>query len=110
MLDQKDIARKDKDLIDLHKRCLTDYLVKRSVKLRKRNKFFILYDMFIDHNNIPEYFFTPIKLFIYALVTDRLDDIRNYYKPSNPKSKTKKNKKNGNTRTKSKVKSRTNKG
>lgn len=106
MLDQKDIIRKDKDLVDLHKRCLTDYLVKRSIKLKKRNKFFIIYDHYINHSNISEYFFSPIKLFIYALVTDRLEEIRNYY-PSNPKHKLKK-KKNG-TIKKCKAKARTNK-
>ena len=109
MLDQKDVIRKDKDLVDLHKRCLTDYLVKRSMKLKKRNKFFILYDHYISHHNIAEYFFSPLKLFVFALVTDRLDEIRNYYIQSKPKSKTKKKKVNGNTRTSSKAKPRTNK-
>lgn len=77
-LPEKEKIKSDKELVELHKRCITNYLVQRSMKLRKRKKFFIIYDFYIDENNIKEYFFRPIKLFVYALVTNRLSEIQNY--------------------------------
>lgn len=77
-LPEKEKIKSDKELVELHKRCITNYLVQRSMKLRKRKKFFIIYDFYIDENNIKEYFFIPIKLFVYALVTNRLSEIQNY--------------------------------
>lgn len=77
-LTEKEHLRQNKDLLELHKRCITDYLVQRSMKVAKRKKFFILYDHYIDEVNIREYFFRPIKLFIYALVTNRLEEIQDY--------------------------------
>ena len=71
-LPEKEKIKSDKELVELHKICITNYLVQRSMKLRKRKKFFIIYDFYIDENNIKEYFFRPIKLFVYALVTNRL--------------------------------------
>lgn len=91
---EKEKIKSDKELVELHKRCITNYLVQRSMKLRKRKKFFIIYDFYIDENNIKEYFFRPIKLFVYALVTNRLSEIQNYipkiYDNGKQKSKRKK--------------------
>lgn len=93
-LPEKEKIKSDKELVELHKRCITNYLVQRSMKLRKRKKFFIIYDFYIDENNIKEYFFRPIKLFVYALVTNRLSEIQNYiskiYDDGKQKSKRKK--------------------
>lgn len=93
-LPEKEKIKSDKELVELHKRCITNYLVQRSMKLRKRKKFFIIYDFYIDENNIKEYFFRPIKLFVYALVTNRLSEIQNYipkiYDNRKQKSKRKK--------------------
>lgn len=77
-LPEKEKLKINKELIELHKRCITDYLVQRSMKLSKRRKFFIIYDFYIKEHNIKEYFFRPIKLFVYALVTNRLSDIQDY--------------------------------
>ena len=78
-LSEKDIIRCNKELLELHKRCLLDYLVKRSVNVRVRKKFFILYDHFIKECNIKEYFFAPAGIFVQHLVKGSLEKIRNYY-------------------------------
>lgn len=89
-LPEKEKIKSDKELVELHKKCITDYLVQRSMKLRKRRKFFIIYDFYIDEKNIKEYFFRPIRLFVYALVTNRLSEIQDYIPKPKENGKTKK--------------------
>ncbi len=79
-LPDKVLIKVKRDLIDLHKRCITTYLTQRAIKYRHQKKFFKLYDTEIDEENILNYFHRPIKLFVYALVTDRLSEISNYEK------------------------------
>lgn len=79
MLSKKELLKYDKELVELHKRCITSYLVQRSIKLRTRKKLFKLYDIYINETNIREYFFRDLDVFINALVTDRLGNIRNYF-------------------------------
>ena len=79
----------NKELIDLHKRCITTYLTQRSVKYRIQKKFFILYDKYINDDNIRSYFHRPIKLFVYALTIDRLEQICQYMYPNKSKRKKK---------------------
>lgn len=93
VLSEKDILKQNKELLELHKRCVTDYLIQRSMKISKRKKFFIIYDHYINEVNITEYFFRPIKLFVYALITDRLSEIQDYIKVNKPKSKRRSKKK-----------------
>lgn len=87
VLSEKDILKQNKDLIDLHKRCITEYLVQRSLKLKSRNKFFKIYHFYIDENNIRQYFFRPISLFVKALITDRLSEIQDYIPSKNNKKR-----------------------
>lgn len=79
----------NKELIDLHKRCITTYLTQRSVKYRVQKKFFILYDKYINEDNIRSYFHRPIKLFVYALTVDKLEQICQYMYPNKSKRKKK---------------------
>lgn len=79
----------NKELIDLHKRCITTYLTQRSVKYRVQKKFFILYDKYINDANIRSYFHRPIKLFVYALTVDKLEQICQYMFPNKSKRKRK---------------------
>lgn len=72
-LSPKVIERSNKELIALHKRILTSYLVCRGVKIRSRAKFFKLYNHYIDETNIRLYFFCPTPIFIRALVKDKLE-------------------------------------
>lgn len=88
VLSEKNHLKQNNELLELHKRCITDYLIQKSLKLSKRKKFFRIYDFYINEVNIREYFFRPIPLFVYALITDRLDEIQDYI-PSNNKSKSK---------------------
>ena len=79
----------NKELIDLHKRGITTYLTQRSVKHRIQKKFFILYDKYIKEDNIRSYFHRPIKLFVYALTVDKLEQICQYIYPNKSKRKKK---------------------
>ena len=75
-LSPKVIERSNKELIALHKRIITSYLVCRGVKIRGRAKFFKLYNHYIDESNIRLYYFCPIKIFVRALVKDKLELIQ----------------------------------
>jgi hypothetical protein len=77
-LPEKAIQKVDKELLELHKEVLKSYLTQRSLKHKYQKKFFKIYDYYISEKNIRRFFFRPAKLFVYALVTDRLDDIEDY--------------------------------
>jgi hypothetical protein len=81
-----------KELIELHKRVILDYFFTKGVSLGGKNKFFRLYDYYIDHTNILCYFNKPIRIFVNALITDRLDQIADSF-PTDGKTKRKKRKK-----------------
>lgn len=77
-LPDKAIQKVDKELLELHKEVLKSYLTQRNLKHKYQKKFFRIYDYYISERNIRRFFFRPAKLFVYALVTDRLDDIEDY--------------------------------
>lgn len=77
-LPEKAIQKVDKELLELHKEVLKSYLTQRSLKHKYQKKFFKIYDHYITEENIRRFFFRSAKLFVYALVTDRLDEIENY--------------------------------
>lgn len=77
-LDEKAIKRSKRELLLLHKECVRTYLIQRKVKTSIQNKFWILYHLYIHDSNIHQYFFRPIKVFVYALVTNRLSEIEDY--------------------------------
>ena len=89
MLTDSYVKKTNKDLLEIHKRVITNHLHLLGVKLRNRRKFFQLYDMFINYKNIREYYNYDIEFFITRLVRDELDKIRTYYKEK-PKRKKKK--------------------
>ena len=55
-LSKKVILKANKELLELHKRCIVTYLTQRSLKHSKQKKFFVIYDMYINEKNIREYF------------------------------------------------------
>lgn len=77
-LPEKAIQKVDHELLELHKEVLRAYLIQRNLKRRHQKKFFRLYDYYITEKNIRRFFFRSAKLFVYALVTNRLDDIEDY--------------------------------
>lgn len=77
-LPEKAIQKVDKELLELHKEVLKSYLTQRSLKHKYQKKFFKIYDRYITEKNIRGFFFRSTKLFVYALVTDRLDEIEDY--------------------------------
>lgn len=76
---EKTILKANRELLELHKRCIVTYLTQKAVKHSKQKKFFIIYDHYINEKNIRMYFHRPIKMFVYALITDRLDQIKDYF-------------------------------
>lgn len=77
-LPEKAIQKVDKELLELHKEVLKSYLTQRSLKHKYQKKFFKIYDNYITEKNIRRFFFRSAKLFVYALVTDQLDEIEDY--------------------------------
>ena len=90
-LPEKEVLKSNKELVELHKRCLITHLSQLGIKLKIRRKFFKLYDHFIDENNIREYFFRDLEVFVNALVTDRLEQIRDYFKSEPIKKRRRRN-------------------
>lgn len=74
----KELLKQNKELLELHKRCCKTYLVQRSLKHSKIKKFFIVYDWYINPDNINNFFFRPITLFIQALLLGQLDQLSDY--------------------------------
>lgn len=85
-LPQKAIEKVDKELLKLHQEVLRSYLTQIGLRHKYQKKFFSLYDRYISESNIRRFFFRPSKLFVYALVTNRLSEIEDYV-PIKSKSK-----------------------
>lgn len=68
------------DLIDLHKRVLLHYFATLDLSYKGRKKFYAIYDHYITDKNIRNYFHVPIRIFVIALIQDRLDEIRSFEK------------------------------
>lgn len=92
-LPEKVIQRVDKELLELHKEVIKSYLTQRGLKHKYQKKFFKVYDHYIKEANIRRFFFRPVKLFVYALVTNRLDDIEDYIPLKDKKNVSRKSKK-----------------
>lgn len=78
-LSERTILKANRELLELHKRCIVTYLTQKAIKYSKQKKFFIIYDHYINEKNIRMFFHRPIKMFVYALITDRLDQIKDYF-------------------------------
>ena len=91
----KEMLKQDKELVELHKRCCKSWLVQHSLKHSKIKKFFIVYDWYINTDNVRNFFFRPINLFIQALLLGQLDEISDYIdnNTKNGKRKKKRNRK-----------------
>lgn len=79
-LPKKAIKKANMDLIDLHKRILLHYFATRDLSYKGRKKFYVIYDHYINYKNIRNYFHIPIKVFVIALIQDRLDEVRSFEK------------------------------
>ena len=76
----KELLKDYKELLELHKRCIKTYLVSKSLEYPTIRKFFVIYDTYIDEENILKYFFLPIKYFVYSLILYKLQNIQFYGK------------------------------
>lgn len=86
---EKELKKDLQELIELHKRCIKSYLVSKDIKFKTRKKFDKLYDYYINHSNIRDFFFLPIALFVQAAVKDKLEQVRPYVhrKQTEPKKR-----------------------
>ena len=85
----KEMEKQEKDMVELHKRCVKNYLVQRSLKHGKIKKFFIVYDYYLGTENIRNYFFRPIDMFVRFLLLGKLEEIEDYVKADSRKKKRK---------------------
>lgn len=87
------MEKQEKDMVELHKRCVKNYLVQRSPKHGKIKKlikkFFIVYDYYLGTENIRNYFFRPIDMFVRFLLLGKLEEIEDYVKADSRKKKRK---------------------
>ena len=83
------MEKQEKDMVELHKRCVKNYLVQRSLKHGKIKKFFIVYDYYLGTENIRNYFFRPIDMFVRFLLLGKLEEIEDYVKADSRKKKRK---------------------
>ena len=74
----EEMQKQDKELVELHKRCCKSWLIQHSLKHSKIKKFFIVYDWYINPNNVRNFCFRRIHIFIQALLLGQLDNISDY--------------------------------
>lgn len=75
---KKEKLKFNKELLELHKRAVTTYLIQRDLSFSKRKKFFVLYDLGINQTNIQAYFFLPVRVLVKVIVLDQLSNINSY--------------------------------
>lgn len=86
----KELLKDYKEYLELHKRCVKTYLVSKSLDYPTIRKFFVIYDKYIDEENILLYFFLPIHYLVNSLILYKLYNIKLYGKRSKLKSKNRK--------------------
>lgn len=67
-----------KEDIELHKRVITSYLWQKGLNGIQRSKFFVIYDHYISHKNIRDYFNLPSHVFVRALLLNELHKVKSY--------------------------------
>lgn len=83
-LPKKEVLKGQKELIVLHKAVLENYLKQRSIKLKNRKNFFIIYEYYISVYNILNYFFLPSEYFSELLIKGK---VRGKKKPAKRRKK-----------------------
>lgn len=75
---EKTFLKWNQELVELHKRVIKTYLASRGVRYSTQNKFFKLYDHFINERNIRCYFYTPTPILVQGLVKGEVDRVSIY--------------------------------
>jgi hypothetical protein len=71
---------KDKQLVKEHRELLENFMKNElSWHKSRRDKILRAYDDKVDENNIRFYMFRKLRLFLTALLTNRLNEIANYF-------------------------------
>lgn len=77
---KKERLKFNEELLKLHQRTVTTYLVQMDLPFGKRKKFFVLYNLSINPNNIQVYFFLPVRILVKVIVLDQIKTINKYLK------------------------------
>ena len=80
LLPDKEIKKANEELIGLHKRVILNYLIQQDLSYKNQKRFFAIYDHYIKHTHIRQYFHLPIRVFVVALLRDELDKIGSFGK------------------------------
>ena len=72
-LPKKELKKTAQELVELHQRVIFHWLVEQDVDYSIRQKFFAIYDHYINYKNINDYFHLPIRVFVISLLRDELD-------------------------------------
>lgn len=72
-LPKKELKKTAQDLIDLHNRVIFHWLIEQDVEYSTRQKFFIIYDKYVNTKNIHLFFHLPVRVFVISLLRDELD-------------------------------------
>ena len=74
-------VKTDKELVRFHKQLITKYLNNETeADLKEKKLILAYYDHRINEDNIRYYFNCKLKIFLTALLTERLETIKNYAK------------------------------
>lgn len=74
-------TKNDKELVRFHRELLKKFMnIETNLNPKKKRLVIKIYNDEINENNIRFYFNAKLRLFIVALVLNRLDEIKNYYK------------------------------
>lgn len=75
---KKEKLKFNDELLKLHKRTVITYLVQKDLSFSKRKKFFVLYDLEINSDNIQAYFFLPVRVLVKVIVLSQVKTLNKY--------------------------------
>lgn len=72
-------TKTETELLEIHRRLVRQHITQQTNFTPKAIRLTMkLYDICISGDNIKNFYFRSVKLFTVALITDRLDEIKDY--------------------------------
>ena len=72
-LPKKELKKTALDLIDLHQRVILHWLIEHDIDYPIRQKFWAIYNHYVNIKNIQVLFHLPVRVFVIHLLRDELD-------------------------------------
>lgn len=85
-LPKKELKKTAQDLVELHQKVIFHWLVEQDVEYTVRQKFFIIYEHYVNLKNIYHFFHLPVRVFVISLLRDELSQ----FVPEKKKKKSRK--------------------